>query len=225
MKGINQFIKGTDWRIIYSSADPLDVSEARVESTAFRRDEYYSTASFVSSVPQSTFSFDNYNLSLPALDYDKALPSASYLVDSKCSPPASKRHRWVGAVSSHYPVAHYGRCDHDTDLPKGMSLSKREDRIELHRQHRFNLAFEASNEKDQITELIWDAFQSGSLPVVLGPTNIESHFPPNSFINAGRFQSYDQLGEYVKQVSENKTLWESYNEWRKDFNVLQSFKQ
>jgi hypothetical protein len=52
--------------------------------------------------------------------------------------------------------------------------------------------------------LISDVFQSGSLPVVLGPTNIESHFPPNSFINAGRFQSYDQLGEYVKQVGKNK---------------------
>jgi hypothetical protein len=121
-------------------------------------------------------------------------------------------------------TSNFGRCDHDTDLPKGMSLSKHEDHIELHCQHQFNLTFEASNEKDQITELIWDAFQSGSLPVMLGPTNIESHFLPNS-INAGRFQSYDQLGEYVKQVSENKTLWESYNKWRKDFNVLQSFKQ
>ena len=97
-----------------------------------------------------------------------------------------------------------------------MSLANKNDRVKLHRKHRFNLAFEATNEKDYMTEVIFDSFQSGSLPVILGPSNIEDHFPPNSFINAGRFQYWDDLGKYVKQVSENKTLWESYFEWRKD---------
>jgi hypothetical protein len=215
IKGTPRFIEGMDWTITQSS----------IESNAFRKDEYFSTPSFMSSVPQSTFSFDIYNLSVPALAYDETLPSASYLVDSNCNSMASKRHRWVGAVTKHYPVAHYGSCDHDTDLPEGMSLSNREDRIKLHGKHRFNLAFEATNERDHITDVVWDAFQSGSLPVVLGPTNIESHFPPNSFINAGRFQYWDELGKYVKQVGENKTLWESYHEWRRDPNALQSFRQ
>jgi hypothetical protein len=214
-KGTKRFIEGMDWTI----------SQSPVESSAFRKDEYFSTPSFMSSVPQSTFSFGSYNLSVPALAYDETLPSASYLVDSSCSSMASKRHRWVDAVTKHYPVAHYGSCDHDTDLPEGMSLSKREDRVNLHGKHRFSLAFEATNERDHITELVWDAFQSGSLPVVLGPINIESHFPPNSFINARRFQYWGQLGEYVKQVGENKTLWESYHEWRKNPNALQSFQE
>jgi hypothetical protein len=212
--GTKWFIEGMDWTITHSS----------IENNAFRKEEYFSTPSFMSSVPQSTFSFDSYNLSVLALAYDETLPSASYLVDSRCHSP-SRRNRWVDALRKYYPVAHYGSCDHDADLPEGMSLSKRDDRVNLHSKHRFSLAFEATNEKDHITELIWDAFQSGSLPVVLGPNNIESHFPINSFINAGRFKHWDQLGEYVKQVGENKTLWESYHEWRKDPDALQSFQQ
>lgn len=225
MEGITRYIEGTDWKITTTEKDPATVREAKIDGNAYRNDQYYSTASFMSSVPLSPFSFDNYNLTVPAVDFNDTLASASYLIDSSCSTQASKRHRWVGAIQKHFPVAFYGSCSHNTDLPDGMSLSNREDRVKLHRKHRFNLAFESSNEKDYITETIFDAFQSGSLPVVLGPSNIESHFPPNSFINAGSFQYWDDLGKYVKQVAENKTLWESYFEWRKDPDALNAFRE
>ena len=225
MDGLTRFIEGTEWKITTTPGDPFSVKEAKIEGNAFRNDKYYSTASFSSSVPLSPFSFENYNLTVDAVDFDDTLPSASYLVDSACSSQGSKRHRWVGAVEKHFPVAYYGSCNHNTDLPDGMSLNNKEDRVQLHRKHRFNLAFESSNEKDYMTEVIFDAFQSGSLPVILGPSNIESHFPPHSFINAGSFQYWDQLGQYVKEVAENKTLWESYHEWRKDPDALQAFRE
>ena len=225
MEGITRYIEGTDWKIIATAQDPSTVREAKMDDKAYQNDLYYSTTSFLSSVPQSSFSFDEYNFTTPAVNFDDTLPSASYLIDSDCSPQGSKRHRWVGAVQKHFAVAFYGSCTHNTDVPQGMSLSNKNDRVALHRKHRFNLAFESSNEKDYMTNVIFDAFQSGSLPVILGPSNIESHFPPNSFINAGRFQYWDDLGQYVKKVAENKSLWESYHEWRKDPNALKSFRE
>lgn len=225
MEGLTWYIQGTDWKITTTPEDPASVREAKIDGNAFRNDHYYSTVSFQSSVPLTPFSFDDYDLTVEAVSFDDTLPSASYLIDSACSSQASKRHRWVGAVERHFPVAFYGSCSHNTDLPDGMSLSNRKDRVQLHRKHRFNLAFESSNEKDYMTEVIFDAFQSGSLPVILGPANIEDHFPPNSFINAGSYQSWDDFGKYIKQVSENKTLWESYHAWRKDPDALNAFQK
>jgi hypothetical protein len=219
IKGDTLYIEGTDWKITSTTR------ALKLDGNAFRQNEYYSTPSFSSSVPLSPFHFDDYNLTVVPVSFEDTLASASYLIDKDCNSPGSKRHRWSGAIEKHLPVAYYGSCSHNTDLPENMSLSNKNDRVQLHRKHRFNLAFEATNEKDYITEVIFDAFQSGSLPVILGPSNIEDHFPPNSFINAGRFQYWDDLGKYVKQVSENKTLWESYFEWRKDPNSLNDFFQ
>jgi len=225
MEGITRYIQGTNWKITTTAKDPSTVREAKIDDNAHRNDEYYSTSSFSSSVPLSPFSFDDYNFSVAAVEFNDTLPSASYLIDSECSSQGSKRHRWVGAVEKHFPVAYYGSCTHNTDLPEGMSLENKDDRVQLHRKHRFNLAFESSNEKDYMTEVIFDAFQSGSLPVILGPSNIQDHFPPKSFINAGSFQYWDELGQYIKEVAENKTLWKSYHEWRKDPDALKSFRE
>jgi Glycosyltransferase family 10 (fucosyltransferase) C-term len=61
------------------------------------------------------------------------------------------------------------------------------------------------------------------VPVILGAQNSEQLMPPNSAIFASNFNSWDKMTDYVKQVSENKTLWESFHAWRVDEKALATY--
>jgi len=85
------------------------------------------------------------------------------------------------------------------------------------------LAFDTTKTKDHISDIVWEALISGSLPVVVGAENIRDHLPPKSFINAGEFPNWDDLADYVKKVISDKELWESYHKWRNDEDALAAF--
>ena len=216
ISGLELFIEGTDWKIVQTSDDPSKTKEAQLERHAYRSDIYYSTTSSDSSVPLSLFSFDKFNIFTPPVQWDEVKPSGSYLIDTKCITQTSRRHRWQEAISSRTEVVSYGKCNHNTDLPDGMSLEVKTDRLKLLQTHRFNLAFEAGQAKDYVTEIVYEAFESGTLPIVLGASNIKDIFPPNSFISAGDFVTWDKLSTFVKDVVEDKSKWESYQQWRTD---------
>jgi hypothetical protein len=95
--------------------------------------------------------------------------------------------------------------------------------LQLSKQGRIHLALEESTEKDYITETVWESLLSGAVPAVLGASNIAQHLPPNSVIDASLYNSWDKYAEYVKSVSENKTMWESYQKWRTDEAAIQAF--
>ena len=221
--GDKRYIAGTEWKIIHTMNDPSKQDDAKVERTAFRQDVYYSTTSFKSSVPLSFFSFDEHDVFAPAVDFDKVDASGSYLVNSVCAPHATKRNRWAGAVEEQFPVKNYGSCAHNTDLPKGKSLDKKEDRMELLRNHRFNLALEAGDAKDHITPVVWEAISSGTLPVILGAQNIKEHLPLDSFVAASGFQKYGDLGPVVAKIAGNKTEWQKYQAWRTNAEYKRQF--
>lgn len=225
VSGLEVFIEGTDWKIVRTSDDPSKTKEANVERHAYRSDIYYSTTSSDSSVPLSLFSFEKFNIFTPPVQWDEVKPSGSYLIDSKCDTQASRRHRWQEALSSRTDVVRYGKCNHDTDLPDGMSLEVKADRLKLLQSHRFNLAFEAGQAKDYVTNIVYEAFESGTLPIVLGAANVKDIFPPNSFISAGDFMTWDKLSIFVKDVVENKSKWESYQKWRTDQLAKDAFSQ
>jgi hypothetical protein len=224
MQGNQRYIIGTDWKITQTWDDPFSNPEARVERTAFRNEEYYSTTSFKSSVPLSFYSFDKYDLRrTKAVDYDTAENKASYLIDKDCHSTGSRRHKWFASMKAHFPVAALGGCHHDTKLQSGESLSTQEDRINVLRKYRFNMAFDYMTEKDHIPPFIWESLVSGSLPIILGAQNVRDHLPAKSFINAGDFSLWDLMSKHVVNVAANKTLWESYHAWRSDKTLLDEF--
>ena len=220
-----RYIDGTDWKITKTMDDPIKRVDAKVERVAYRTNEYYSSTSFESSVPLSYFSFDKYDIFSPPVDWEKVQPTGSYLIDGQCVAQTLHRNRWEDAVHNQAPVASYGSCAHNTDLPQGKSLRNPQDRIDLMAQHRFNLAFEFGDAKDHITPVVWEAFVSGSLPVVIGASNIGQHFPPKSYIGKENCQKWDDLGKVVKEVVQDRQKWESYHKWRTDPEAKRSFEE
>lgn len=90
-----------------------------------------------------------------------------------------------------------------------------EDKKKVMRQYLFHLAFENSVEKDYITEKVWGALESGTVPVYFGAANIKEHVPRGSVINALDFSTPKELAEHLYKVSKDQTLYEKYHEWRK----------
>ncbi len=79
MPGYKRYIAGTEWTIIQTADDPYFSPTSKMERTAFRHDEYSSTASLQSSVPLSSYSFETYNLrDRPAIDWETTANKATY---------------------------------------------------------------------------------------------------------------------------------------------------
>lgn len=225
MSGYKRHIAGTDWKIIQTADDPYFSDTAKMERTAFRHDEYYSTASLQSSVPLSSYSFDTYNLrDRLSIDWDTAANKASYVLDSNCKPSGgTRRQKWLAAVQAAFSVAAYGSCERNTELGPDETIATLPGRISLAKKNRMHLAFEAGTEKDYMTSITWEALLSGAVPVILGAANTMELLPANSAIDAKKFNNWDTLAAYVKQVSEDKELWESHQAWRTDETELTAF--
>mmetsp|Transcript_17362 Transcript_17362/g.48934 ORF Transcript_17362/g.48934 Transcript_17362/m.48934 type:complete len:842 (-) Transcript_17362:163-2688(-) len=222
MEGTKRYIDGKDWEITMTMADSARSNEAKIERTDFRRDLYYSTQSWKSSVPQTIFSFDKYSLrDTPILDWDATINKAIYLAQTDCA--GSRRNKYVAAMRKALPVDAMGSCQHNANVPEGGDINSQSGRIDLMKQYRFVLAFDNMTEKDHISAPIWEALMSGALPIFLGADNARNHFPPKSVIFAGDFKDWDELAAHVKTVSEDKDSWESYQQWRTDDAAIQAF--
>lgn len=74
---------------------------------------------------------------------------------------------------------------------------------------KFNICFEnVGNQTGYITEKIFDAFNSGCIPVYLGASNICDLVPKNCFIDMRDFPSYYALYQHLKNM--NATTYTEY---------------
>ena len=227
MDGMTRVIDGTHWSLIQTMDDSYNYQHAKMERTNFRHDKYYSTQNWLSDVPLSNWDFSKYSMRRPAVDWDTALNKGVYMVNSACASQATKRQKYFAATSVKMKVDAMGTCHHNAEPPAGMSMATMEGRVDILKQYRMVLAFDATGENDNISEIIWEAYMSGAVPVVLGAGNLLSdhHLPPHSAIIGGEFSSWDEMAVHVKQVAENKTLWESYHTWRQDEEWIAAFEQ
>ena len=229
MTGIGRFVQGTDWKIYHSDRDPSTNREIQVELSKFKHDEYYSTPYFKSDIPLSRIDATKHNLRdrQPAIDFDSStvLDKGVYIVNENCGGTNSRRTRWLQTLQNQYHIDSLGKCDHDTELAAGESIDTLEGRLAIMKKYKFNLGFEISTSKDWITEVSFEAMLSGAVPIVLGASNANNHFPRNSAIFTSDYNSWDKLTAYVLEVAKNKTLWESYHAWRDDEAALAAFER
>lgn len=226
MTGYGRYIQGTDWALFQSTKDPTSTREIQVELSKYKHDEYFSSAFFKSDVPLSPFDFSKHNLrDRPAIDFDTALDKAVYIVDEMCGSTNSRRTRWKEALEAVFPVDSPGKCNHNKDLEAGETVDTLEGRLEVAKKYKFHMGFEISTHKDWVTEASFEAFLSGAVPVILGATNANRHFPRGSAIYTSDFNNWDKFSAHVKEVAESKELWESYHEWRKDEKLVAEFEK
>ena len=126
----------------------------------------------------------------------------SVLYKGKCKNPNSQSiprlfHQHLGKS----PIS----CDYGSYCEKEALLSSK-----------FILIYQAANCKDNIKNMFWRALDFGIIPVVMYPEKIyyEKFAPKNSYIHAEDFNfSADNLGDYLKKVSDSYLLYLDYFKW------------
>jgi len=89
-------------------------------------------------------------------------------------------------------------------------------KLRLASEYLFTIAIENSINHDYITEKLWHAFIAGTVPIYLGAPNIDEWLPcsSNCLIDLRNFTSAKDAADFVQRVATNRTLYESFHQWR-----------
>ncbi|XP_067656953.1 alpha-(1,3)-fucosyltransferase C-like [Haliotis asinina] len=120
------------------------------------------------------------------------------------------RYRLVKKLQQYLPVDTYGACG-------DLSCDKNCD--EKFKKYKFVLSFENSHCEDYITEKYWLGLQRNQIPVVYGGADYEAMVPPRSFINVRDFPTISALATYMLKVAHNRTLYNSYFDWMRNYHL------
>ena len=77
-------------------------------------------------------------------------------------------------------------------------------RLDFVRGHRFHIAFENKRWRGYVTEKLPAAMAAGALPLYWGCPGISREFNPKSFIDVGRFRSFEEACRYVLALEGNR---------------------
>ena len=136
-------ILDTPWVLRRSMESAAYYPELEIDVTAHRKDLFYATTSFDSEIPVPYFSWDEYSIATPPVEFNKVIKGASFIA-SNCD-SRSNREEVVTELMKHVRVDGLGSCLQNAQPPPGVELS---DTQSLKRQYLFHLAFENSIQDD-----------------------------------------------------------------------------
>ena len=77
--------------------------------------------------------------------------------------------------------------------------------------YKFLIAFENSIFPEYVTEKIWHAYLSQTIPIYYGTSDVYDQVPgANTFIDARKFDGPQQLAEYINKIEQDDTLYKSF---------------
>lgn len=168
-----------------------------------------STTSFQSDIIMPYFSWAEYDIKMPAIHPENVIQGASFAARNCHS--LNNRELLVRTLQKHIRVDAVSDCLHNAPWPAGIS---RQDKYRMMQQYMFHLAVENECSDDYITEKVWGALSSGSLPIYFGAPNVNKHVPEHSVVNVADFSDWDELGEHLKYLTQNHTAYMEYHAWR-----------
>jgi Glycosyltransferase family 10 (fucosyltransferase) C-term len=132
-------VDGTPFKITFSMEADKYYPQLRIKDSAYKDNIFYSTTSFRSEVPLPYFSFAEYKIQNPALDYHQAEKAAVFLARNCGS--QSGREALVKSLqeSGHFRIDSLSQCLHNAEPPAGVDLG---DKVNVMRHYLFYLAFE-----------------------------------------------------------------------------------
>ena len=125
----------------------------------------------------------------------------------------NNREKILRDIMAIFPIASIGNCLRNEKWP--MCGSVKCTKEEALRKYMFCFVFENGNTPGFVTEKIHQCFRAGSLPVWYGTKDVSWMVPKGSYIDMGDFKSHMELAEYLLEVMNNVTLYDSYFEWKK----------
>lgn len=127
---------------------------------------------------------------------------------------------YVKKLMKYMKVDSYGSCANNAQIPSKWKRKTRDKTKEAVISHyKFTLAFENSNDWDYVTEKLYQPLRYGSVPICRGCPNVEDFAPPNSFIDANKFQSPQKLAEYINYLDTHDDEYNKYLEWKEKNNL------
>ena len=78
------------------------------------------------------------------------------------------------------------------------------------KKFKFSIAFENGKGDGYVTEKIFQAYQSNTIPIYIGTKDVIKDFNPETFINGNDFDTLDELIKYVIKVDNDNELYNSY---------------
>ncbi|KAG7032901.1 Alpha-(1,4)-fucosyltransferase, partial [Cucurbita argyrosperma subsp. argyrosperma] len=81
--------------------------------------------------------------------------------------------------------------------------------------YKFVLAIENTMTESYVTEKLFYALDSGSVPIYFGAPNVWDFVPPHSIIDGSKFSSLEELASYVKRLANDPVAYAEYHAWRR----------
>ncbi|CAF1098741.1 unnamed protein product [Didymodactylos carnosus] len=148
-------------------------------------------------------------------------------MNSNCQTP-SNRTEYMTELMKYIDVDNWGEClsnkkalpPHIVKIQGGESkerdkLNWKDGKMALASEYLFTIAIENSLTHDYVTEKLWQPLVAGSVPIYLGAPNIDEWLPcENCIIDLRKFKTPQDAAKFLNRVAENKTLYETYHQWR-----------
>jgi hypothetical protein len=100
------------------------------------------------------------------------------------------------------------------EIAQGRRSDWGDQKVQAMKMYKIHFAFENQREKGYITEKLWYALESGTLPVYMGDPSIKENVPNNSVVVFDDFSSVEALGAHLKYLLSNHTAYMEYHAWR-----------
>ena len=145
----------------------------------------------------------------------------------------SKRTEYLSEMIKYIDVDNYGTCGRNIrrlpehivriqnslnrNLKNRGSYNWEAGKLNLSSGYLFTVAIENSISHDYITEKLWHPLVAGSVPIYLGAPNIQDWLPceTDCIIDLRQFKTPQDAAQHIRNVAMNRTLYESYHQWRK----------
>jgi alpha-1,3-fucosyltransferase len=150
-------------------------------------------------------------------NYLKGKKKFAAAVISNCG-ATNKRLLYIKKLRKYIKVDVYGRCG--TKCSK--SFGKLNCKEKIASIYKFYFAFENNLCKDYITEKFFSILKYPIIPVVLGSGNYEHFIPKSGYINALDFKTPKKFANYLKYVSKNPSVFNSYFKWKQHVSFYQN---
>lgn len=184
-------------------------------STTKGKYDALSSVSMDSDVPLPYFSWAEYNIQSTPLDYYSAIKGAVFI--AKNCKSLNGRENIIREMQKEMRIDSLSSCLNNAKWPDDIPRSNKN---RVLKRYLFYFAFENECSVDYMTEKLWGALESGSLPIYYGAPNVLDYVPPSSIIDINKYRDetgvidFKSLANYLKYLSNNKDEYMKYHKWR-----------
>ena len=115
------------------------------------------------------------------------------------------------------PFHSYGRCGNNIVEPATSENNKFLRKESIVGNYSFVFCAENSDAPGYVSEKIYAALKTGSVPIYMGAPDIDRFIPhPSSIIKVSDFNTTKDLAEYLKQVASDPKEYQKFFEWKKN---------